>query len=189
LPDWIGGIIWFGMDDASTSVYTPMYCGIDRIPEAFAEGNGDMLTYSPTSAFWAFNFVSNFCYLRYDLMTEDVKKQQAMLENKYINNTPAVDKAAEVLYMEDPELAREFITDYSVSMGNNTFQHWKELGQFLLVKYIDGNVKKEINGEFQYNGMGGNVPANPDQPGYPDWWYEKIVEKTGEKLKVIGPDH
>jgi len=189
LPDWIGGIIWFGMDDASTTVYTPMYCGMNRIPEPFAEGNGDMLTYSPTSAFWAFNFVSNFCYLRYDLMTQDVKKQQALLETKYINNILAVDKAAENLYKTDPEMAREFITDYSVSMGNNTFQHWKELGEFLLVKFIDGNVKKEINGEFQYNGMGGNVPANPDQPGYPDWWYEKIVEKDGEKLKVIGPAH
>ncbi len=189
LPDWIGGIIWFGMDDASTTVYTPMYCGMDRIPEPFAEGNGDMLTYSPTSAFWTFNLVSNFCYLRYDLMTEDVKKQQALLETKYINNSLAVDHAAENLYKTDPEMAREFITDYSVSMGNNTFQHWKGLSEFLLVKYIDGNVKKEINGEFQYNGMGGNVPANPDQPGYPDWWYEKIVEKDGDKLKVIGPAH
>ncbi len=189
LPDWIGGIIWFGMDDASTTVYTPMYCGMDRIPEPFAEGNGDMLTYSSTSAFWAFNFVSNFCYLRYDLMTKDVRKQQSLLETKYLRNSAAVDEAAQNLYKTDPDLAREYITDYSISMANNTFQHWKELGQFLLVKYIDGNVKKEINGEFQYNGMGGNVPANPDQPGYPDWWYEKIVEKDGDKLKVIGPAH
>jgi dipeptidase len=189
LPDWIGGIFWFGVDDASTTVYTPMYCGMNRIPEPFAEGNGDMLTYSPTSAFWAFNFVSNFCYLRYDLMTGDVKKRQAMLENKFLNNTKAIDLAAEKLYDSDPELARDFITDYSVSMGELTFREWKELGQFLLVKYIDGNVKKEINGEFQYNGMGGNVPAAPDQPGYPEWWYEKIAEKDGEKLKVIGPAH
>jgi dipeptidase len=189
LPDWIGGIIWFGIDDASTTVYNPMYCSMNRIPEPYAEGNGDMITYSPTSAFWAFNFVSNFCYLRYDLMTQDVKKLQSRLETKYIMNTDAVDKAALELYNKDPEEARKFLTDYSVRMGENTFEQWKGLGEFLLVKYIDGNVKKEINGEFQYNGMGGNIPANPDQPGYPDWWYEKIVEKDGDKLKVIGPAH
>ena len=102
LPDWIGGILWFGVDDASTTVYTPMYCGINRIPEPFAEGNGDMLTYSATSAFWAFNFVSNFCYLRYDLMTEDVKKVQYELETKFISNTGAIDRAAGELYEKDP---------------------------------------------------------------------------------------
>ncbi len=189
LPDWIGGIFWFGVDDAATTVYTPMYCGMNRIPEPFAVGNGDMLTYSPTSAFWAFNFVSNFCYLRYDLMTQDVKKLQSALEAEYISHTEAVDKAAADLYKKDPELARGFITSYSVSMGEQTFRQWKELGQYLLVKYIDGNVKKESNGKFLYNGMGGRVPANPDQPGYPDWWYEKIAEKDGQKLRVIGEGH
>ncbi len=189
LPDWIGGIFWFGVDDASTTVYTPMYCGINRVPEPFAVGNGDMITYSETSAFWAFNFVSNFCYLRYDLMTPDVKKVQAELETKYLSDKEAVDKAALELYEKDPERAREYLTDYSVSVGEQAFNRWKELGQFLLVKYIDGNVKKEINGEFQYNGMGGHIPVHPDQPGYPEWWYEKIVEQTGDKFRVIGEGH
>jgi dipeptidase len=81
LPDPVGGILWFGVDDASSSVYTPMYCGITKVPQSFAEGNGDMLTYSETSAFWAFNFVANFCYLRYNVMIEDVKKVQSKLES------------------------------------------------------------------------------------------------------------
>jgi len=189
LPDWIGGIFWFGVDDAATTVYNPMYCGIDRVPEPFREGNGDMITYSETSAFWAFNFVSNFCYLRYDLMSPDVKKVQAELETKYINSKEAVDKAASELYSKDPKLAREFLTDYSVSVGDLTFKRWKELGHYLLVKYIDGNVKQEKDGKFIYNGFGGSIPTEPDHLGYPEWWYEKIVEKDGEKLKVIGPAH
>ncbi|MCK5464896.1 MAG: C69 family dipeptidase [Bacteroidales bacterium] len=189
LPDWIGGIFWFGVDDAATTVYNPMYCGIDRIPEHFEVGNGDMITYSETSAFWAFNFVSNFCYLRYDLMTPDVLKVQSELETKYIRNTEAVDMAAVELYNKDPELAREFLTDYSISVGERTFKRWKELGHYLLVKYMDGNVKKEKDGKFIYNGYGGTIPPDPDQPGYPDWWYEKIAEDKGENLKVIGEAH
>ncbi len=189
LPDWIGGIFWFGVDDAATTVYNPMYCGIDRVPEHFEAGNGDMITYSETSAFWAFNFVSNFCYLRYDLMTPDVLKVQSELETKYIRNTEAVDMAAVELYNNDPELAREFLTDYSISVGESTFKRWKELGHYLLVKYMDGNVKKEKDGKFIYNGYGRNIPPNPDQPGYPDWWYEKIADDKGDNLKVIGEAH
>ena len=189
LPDWIGGIFWFGVDDAATTVYNPMYCGIDRVPEHFKAGNGDMITYSETSAFWAFNFVSNFCYLRYDLMTPDVLKVQSELETKYIKNTEAIDMAAVELYNNDPELAREFLTDYSISVGERTFKRWKELGHYLLVKYMDGNVKKEKDGKFIYNGYGRNIPPNPDQPGYPDWWYEKIADDKGDNLKVIGEAH
>jgi len=189
LPDWIGGIFWFGVDDAATTVYNPMYCGIDRVPEPFREGNGDMITYSETSAFWAFNYVSNFCYLRYDLMTPDVKKVQSELETKYLNNKEGVDQAALELYKKDPELAREFLTDYSVSAGEQTFRRWKELGHYLLVKYMDGNIKKEVDGKLIYNEYGGNIPPEPEHPGYPEWWYEKIVEKDGQKLKVIGEAH
>jgi len=189
LPDWIGGIFWFGVDDAATSVYTPMYCGMKNVPESFAVGNGNMINYSPTSAFWTFNFVSNLCYLRYDVMTRDVKKVQQDLETKYIQNKPAIDKVAVELYQENKEQARDFITDYSVSMGNYTVEKWKKLGEFLLVKYIDGNIKREKDGIFQDNGISNTIPAHPYQPGYPDWWYEKIVEQTGDHLKVKGEGH
>ncbi len=185
-PDWIGGIFWFGLDDAATSCYMPMYCGMTRVPESVKEGNGDMITYSPTSAFWLFNQVANFCYLRYDTMSADVIKVQQELEEKFREMIQAIDQAAVALYEDNPAEAREFITNFSVSIADYTFDRWKELSEFLLVKYIDGNIKKEKNGEFLYNGMGGKVPASPAQPGYPEWWYELIIEKTGDKLKVPG---
>jgi len=189
LPDWIGGIFWFGVDDAATTVYTPMYCGITKVPDCFAVGNGDMLTYSSTSAFWAFNFVANFCYLRYDVMSKDVVRVQQQLENRFVQNKPAIDKTAVELYQVNKEVARNFLTDYSVSMGSLTFDNWKKLGEYLLVKYIDGNIKKEKDGEFLRNGFSNNIPAMPSQPGYPEWWYEIIVEKTGDHLKVQGEGH
>lgn len=189
LPDWIGGILWFGVDDAATSVYTPMYCGMTRVPENYAVGNGDMITYSPTSAFWIFNQVSNFCYLRYDVMTPDVLKVQAALEQKYHNDILLMDKVAYELYQKDQDAAREFLTDYSARMGGNTFKTWKELSEFLLVKFMDGNVKQEKDGKFLYNSYDSKIPVAPVQPGYPEWWYEKIVENTGDKLKVTGTAH
>ncbi len=182
LPDPVGGILWFGVDDAATSCYVPMYCGMTRVPESYAVGNGDLLTYSPTSAFWAFNFVANFSYLRYDLMSADVRKVQSELEKKFTSYTNAVDEGAMKLLGKDTATAREYLTDYSVNMGNYTVGRWKELGQYLLIKYIDGNVKKEVNGKFQRNEYG--YPASPDQPGYPDYWKKAVIRDTGEKLLV-----
>ncbi len=181
-PDFLGGILWFGIDDAAATTYVPMYCGMTRVPESYAVGNGDLLTYSETSAFWTFSFVSNFSYLRYNVMMGDVRDVQAELEAKFITEVPAIDAAATVLYKTNPEMAREFITNYSVNMGNYTVQRYKELGQFLLVKYIDGNIKKEENGEFLRNPDG--YPVGPNQPGYSDQWKEMVVKDAGKNLKM-----
>jgi len=181
-PDWLGGIFWFGVDDAAATTYVPMYCGMTRVPEAYAVGNGDLLTYSETSAFWTFSFVSNFSYLRYNIMMPDVRKVQSELEQKFETEIPAIDAAAQVLNESDPDMAREFITNYSVSSGTYTVKRYKELGEYLLVKYIDGNIKKEENGQFLRNEYG--YPVMPDQPGYPEKWKAIVVKDTGKKLRA-----
>lgn len=189
LPNPIGGILWFGVDDAYSTVYTPMYCGINRIPECFREGNGDMLTYSETAAFWVFNLVSNFAYLRYDAMIPDVQKVQKNLEDKFVAYTPSVDLAAQNLWNAGKNNeAIAFLTDYSVNQANGMTQEWKKLSQYLLVKFIDGNIKKEKDGAFERTETG--IAPAPLQPGYPDWWKKVIVDQTGDHLKMKGaPSH
>jgi len=187
LPDPIGGVFWFSVDAAATDCFAPMYCGILKVPEPYAVGNGDMLTYSPTSAFWTFTFVSNWAYTKWDYMFKEIRKVQDRLENMFLKAVPAIDKEALVMYNEDPIEARQFLTDYSVAMGNYTVDTWRQLGQYLLVKYHDGNVKKEKDGKFERNEWG--VPVMPDQPGYPEWWRKKIAKDNGENLKMIGSGH
>jgi dipeptidase len=187
LPDPIGGIHWFGVDDTYSTVFNPIYCGILRVPESYAVGNGNMLEFSPTSAFWTFNFVANWAYTRYDYMIKDIEKVQKALETKYIAETQAVDKAAADLYTRDPMMARQFLTDYSVNTANATVVTWKKLGEYLLVKYMDGNIKKEKDGKFETNPYG--MAVMPDQPGYPEWWLKAIVQQHGDELKVTGPSH
>ena len=185
LPNPIGGILWFGVDDTYSTCYVPMYCGISEIPECFRVGNGDMLTYSETSAFWTFNWVSNFAYLRYDDMIKDVQKVQQELENKFVTYVPAVDKAAQDIYKQDGEKqARKFLSEFSVNEANNMTKRWKELGQYLLVKYMDGNIKREKDGKFERTETG--MAPSPIFAGYPEWWYKAIVKSTGDHFKVIG---
>jgi dipeptidase len=180
LPDPVGGIFWFGVDDAATTVFTPMYCGITTIPECFKVGNGDMLTYSPTSAFWLFNQVANFCYTRYDMISADAQKVQKQLEINYISKTDSVDAEAVKLSAKDVNLGREYLTNYSGAMAQNTFNKWKTLSEYLLVKYIDGNIKKEKDGKFERNRWGN--PVMPSQPGYSEAWKKSVIQETGAKL-------
>lgn len=183
LPDPIGGIFWFGVDDAATTVFNPIYCGITDVPECFRQGNGDMLTYSPTSAFWIFNQVANFCYLRYDLMSADALKIQKKLESEYIDQTLKIDDEAGKLLGQNEGQARKYLTDYSLKTAANTFDNWKKLSEYLLVKYIDGNIKKEKDGKFERN-QWGVVPVMPLQPGYSDSWKKAVIQDTGDKLLV-----
>ncbi len=186
LPDPIGGIFWFGVDDTYTMCYSPLYCGMNRVPDAFKVGNGDLLHYSPTSAFWAFSMVSNWAYTKYSYMIKDIQPVQQELEKKYIEQTTgSIDKKAAELYKTDKQAAIKYITNYSVTTAQATVKRWQELFQYLLVKYIDGNIKKEKDGKFETNPYG--QPVMPSQPGYPDWWLKEIVKQHGEVIKQVGP--
>ncbi len=183
LPGPVGGILWFGVDDSYSCCYAPMYCGMTEVPECFRPGNGDLLTYSETSAFWAFNQVANLAYSRYADMIEEIRAVQKDEENRFISFIPVIDKAATSLMTgSSPEWGTRFLTEFSVNSANSLTQRWKELYKFLLVKYLDGNVKKVENGNFKRNDYG--LPAMPDFPGYPEWWYRAIVNSTGDHLKV-----
>lgn len=181
LPDHIGGINWFGVDDAGSTVYVPFYCGITKVPHTFAEGNGDMLTYSDDAAFWVFNRVAHFKYLFYDRVMPDLTKAQQELESSFAEEVKKTDEEAMAIYKQDPVKARDYVTTYSENAANRTIKRWKDLDNFLLVKFLDGNVKKEKDGQFLHNPWG--YPQPPSFPGYSDTWKEQVIKSTGDRLK------
>jgi dipeptidase len=180
LPDPVGGILWFGVDDTFYTVYTPMYCGMTAVPHSFAVGNGDIMTYSATSGFWTFNEVTNFVYTRASVMTPDMQAKQKELEQKYSTEIAEVDKTAAALYKKSPKKAIAYLTDYSVKAGDYTVSQWRELYKHLFTKYMDGNVKTRNEPKEGYK----YVSPSVSQPGYPEEWYRRIVEDAGEKLKA-----
>ena len=184
LPDPVGGIFWFGVDDADGCVYAPMYCGINRIPESYAVGNGSMINWSETSAYWTFSQVNNWVYTRYNLIHPDVAKYQAQLENQFASEIQVADKQASELLRQNPALAIEYLTGYSVFSGNKLVSDWKAFYQYLFMKYIDGNVKNTEGGKLLENGNGKNIPKGPTQPGYGKDWERIMIQGTGDRLIV-----
>ncbi|MDT8308655.1 MAG: C69 family dipeptidase [Bacteroidales bacterium] len=182
LPDEIGGIIWFGVDDAGSSVYAPMYGSMTEVPETFAVGNGAMMEWSDNAAFWVFNQVSNFAYTRYNIIHPEIAAKQKELELGYIEQVKNNDKAWTSL--KTKKRIKE-ATKFSVNTANKLTYDWKEFYQYLFMKFMDGNIKtaKEVPDDHKY------IPADVTFPGYSESWYKIIVDKTGDQFKVIGPSH
>ena len=166
-----GGIFWFGVDDAASTVYVPIYSTITQVPECFAEGNGDLYNYSPTSAWWTYNIVANWAYTKYSAMMPDIKKVQAAWEDKFNSQVAVVD--AQVAEM-DKEKAIEFLTKYSCAQAQESTAAWKELGVYLFVKYLDGQQRKEKDGQFLRNAYG--EPEGPNRTPYPASFLESVHE-------------
>lgn len=188
------GILWFGVDDAATSCLTPIFCSAQEVPECFREGNGSMLEYSPTSAFWLFNRTTNFAYMRYDMIAADIRKVVDKWENEMLENVQQVN--ARVGRMS-PAARRNYLTQLSVKTAQQLFDRWQKLNGYLLVKYVDGNVKSEhgdvlsfLDGEggpahFVDNGNGKQIPDKIQFPGYNEKWKRAVAADNGEVLKVI----
>lgn len=185
LPDEIGGIIWWSVDDASGAVYMPMYSSITKIPYNFEVGNGSMMEWSETSGFWIFNQVQNFAYARYNAIHPEIQKVQTELETGFINMTPAVDAGALALLDSNREAALNYLTGYSCGVGADVFNIWKDLYQYLFMKYMDGNTKTkaELPEGYLY------VAPHVEFPGYSPETYKLIIRETGDKLKVTGSSH
>ncbi len=183
LPDPVGGILWFGVDDANTAVFTPMYSSMTRTPECYRVGNGDMMHFSWTSAFWIHNWVANMAYSRYSEMIQDIRPVQYGLESGFDKAIAQTDKKALALLKENPKMAVHYLTNFSCQSALDATTRWKKLGEFLLVKFVDGNRKKVENGVFKENGNG--LCASPDYPGYNKEYYKQIVDQTKEKLRVF----
>ena len=177
------GILWFGTDDAATSPLTPIYVTSTEVPECLRDGNGSMLKYSDTSMFWITNRVAQFAYLRYNIVGKHVREFVDMWENQMLEHVADMD--TQIGSASNAKKARKVATELSVENAQRLFNMWVDLDKYLMVKYIDGNVKGEENGHFVDNGNGKYIPGIIEMPGYNDAWKRAVAADNGEVLRVV----
>jgi dipeptidase len=184
LPNPIGGIFWFGVDDASTGMYVPMYCGIDTVPWCFSHDNGNMFEFSWTSAFWVNNWVASMVYNRYSLMYPQLQELQKKWDNAFKFSIIATDILAKELYATSPEDLSVFLTQYSDNQAKKVFSDWKEFGERMMITYLDGVVKGiDEKGEFMQNDA--HIPQKITRPGYKEDFARKVfVEPDKDRFRV-----
>lgn len=185
LPNAIGGVLWFGCDDANMTVFTPVYCCTNVVPQCYSRVDGaDYITFSWRSAFWIMNWVANMVYPRYDVMIGDVRATQQSLEGTLATAQKGIESAALELYEKNADEAKAFLTRYTNSAAQSTIDAWRSLGEYLVVKYSDGVVRRtDAQGRFQRNDIG--QPASPIRPGYPESFLKEYIKATGDRYIVF----
>jgi dipeptidase len=168
LPNAVGGLVWFGMDDSYTSCYLPFYCGIDAVPRSFAAGT--IQKFSWDSAWWVFNVAANYAYSKYSLVLPEIQAVQKDIESNLLALQPVVEKTAVELSHSNPGLMTRYLTDYSVMHAELTVDRWKALIEHLFTKYNDGYVR-DPQGKY------------PDV-GYPEAWLRRVLRERPEQFKL-----
>ena len=206
VPDVVGGILWFGTDDAATSYLTPIYTTIQEVPDCFRVGNGDLLHYSADASFWINNRISNACYKMYNIMAPYVRaKADAFEYDQMERRVHSVDSMAVVMYNQvavkmqkklsskgNVMVARQpfakvikYVSDYSIKTAQEQLLAWRKLETELLVKFMDGNVKPQNeDGSFKHSEYSEGIPAHVEWPGYTELWKNTVAQEHGDVIKV-----
>ncbi len=168
LPDGVGGVLWYGLDDTYTSCYMPLYCSIDELPSSLKTGS--LSEFNWDSAWWVFNLVANYANLKYSYMIRDIRKVQSELEGTFLKLQPAVEETAVKLARSDPRLMEKFLNDYSYSHVNLVTERWKALARHIIAKYNDGYVQKKA--------------GRPAEVGYPQTWLKRVLKERPQQFKL-----
>ena len=168
LPDPVGGVVWWGPAAPQEAVLVPMYCGITDVPSAY--DTGSLRAFDRDVAAWAFNFMGNWAELKWSYMYPEIQELQQKIEGKLFAVQPAIEAAAAQLYEVDPELCKEFLTDYVADVADRVMTEVWDFNEYLITKYRDGYI---------------NIPTVGQSVGYPDWWLKEVGYADGH---IFGPD-
>lgn len=169
VPDDIGGIYWYGLDNPYTNFFIPLYTSVLKLPESYTKGS--LKAFSRDSAWWAFNFVANYANLRWSYMIKDIKKVQKEIEDREFDMQPVVEGIAKKLLKENKKkLLQQYLTDYCVENGEKNIEKWWKLSEFLITKYNDGYIQNE--------------KSRPREIGYPENWLKKEIKDNRSKFRL-----
>jgi len=168
LPDPVGGILWYGVDDTYTTCYIPLYCSMDTVPKSFTVGSIEKFSWE--SAWWVFNFVANYANLKYSYMMPEIQAVQRDIEGTFLKLQPAVEKTAAELAKSYPKLLTRYLTNYSVMHAQLVVSRWRELGEYLITKYNDGYIKDE--------------KGRPQEKGYPETWLREVLKSRPDQFRL-----
>jgi len=134
LPDEVGGVVWMAMDNVATSIYVPIYCGVNDVAECY-KTPGRVNGYNRDSAWWGFNRLATLAAHRWGDMRYDVAAVWGPMQAELFEKQPEVERQAVELLSKNRKRARAFLTEYSMEQGERVFRRAWRLGDELWTKY------------------------------------------------------
>ncbi len=183
LPNAVGGVLWFANDEANTTPFVPIYCSLTKVPECFDDATANDHTFSWKSAFWLCNWVSNMVYPRYEQLFPTVERRRESMEKYMTVALKSADASLLLTLKEHPERFAEEVNAYAQDWSNTLMTDWKDLGEYLVMKFNDQVVKKETrDGKWELTPDG--ICVAPERPGFPEQYRGILIRETGDKYLV-----
>ena len=186
LPREVGGVIWWGNDDSGMVAYTPVYCCANRVPHCYNDPNADAFTFSDESAYWVCNWVSNMVYPRWSLLYPELEQVRDSLQDSFFARQAEVEQRALDLMNSDRDAAIALLSDYSDHLGDQMVKRWRQMAYHMIVKYNDGVVRLEENGQYLRNSSGFRPKLS--RPGMSEKMRRRIHQSTGTRYEVPPTD-
>jgi dipeptidase len=153
MPNYVGGLMWGGLAEAACSGHIPWYCGITRTPESYTIGTMKERTddaiapfkgsiYDEKSAYWNFRIISILVNLFYTATKDEVIPVWRAWEDELYRLQPFIEKTALSLHKNDPELAKEFLTNYSNSKAEEALELTKNMitRLYTIMAHYNGSI-------------------------------------------------
>ena len=176
LPDEVGGVMYFNMDDATMVAYVPVYCCVNRIPEPFRKENNDIREFSTESAFWMNNFVANMVYPRWSAMIGDLREAQSELEDYYAEDQKEVEEHIAGLTHQG---RIDYLTAKTEAYADKMMKRWDKLARYLIVRHNDQIMRPGENGVIG--------PGRHTSPAYAPAFIDAVHAQTGDRYVKPSP--
>ena len=134
LPNEIGGVAWIAWDNVASSIYTPHYSCITKVPETTSTP-GRENGFTRKSAWWAFNQLGTLAAQRWGDMRKDVRAVWDPLQKEMFANQNNFEKESVELIKHNKKAAIDKITNYSFDWQQKVVSRAWDLIDELWTKY------------------------------------------------------
>jgi dipeptidase len=135
LPDEVGGIYWFYVDNAYVSAYAPIYTGVTDVAECYKIYDREKC--DDNSIRWCVDFVENLLYLRWQEAIIDLRLERDKLENRFFEEQAGIDKKAVELVEKNPDKAKEYLTEMTIQRMEEIHKLFIDMRYELITKYTN----------------------------------------------------
>lgn len=170
VPDALG-VFWYSVDDTYSNCYMPIYVCMKERPDYFA--TADVTKFNWNSAAWIFNLVANYAYSKYSYIIKDIQAVQKELEGNFAEMQTPVETTALALNKTNPDLAIQYLSDYSYTNAVMVVDKWKELYEYIVTRYNDGYIN---------DGTAGG--RHPKGVGYGSEWIQRVLKEQPDYYKI-----
>jgi len=135
LPDPIGGVYWFYVDNPYVSTYVPIYAGVQKISPLYK--TYDRTKFSDESARWAVDFIDNLLHLKWQEAVKDLKAYRDPLETDFFSKQQEIEQKALEIHKKNPQEALMFLTDLTKTRMEKIVKMYRDLRYLLITKYTN----------------------------------------------------